>query len=82
MTPTIESSCATRQVIDDLLEAIDGELTSHSRVIDGLLDLRNAAAGEELLQFRIDEVLKDVPGVTTVSNKWWMETLSELADLG
>ena len=33
------------ELVDRLLDAIDGELTSRSRVVDGLLDLRLAADG-------------------------------------
>ena len=50
-------------------------------MIDGLLDLRNAAPQASDLQFRVDELLKGVPGVTTVPNGWWLDRLEELRDL-
>ncbi|MEM7284760.1 MAG: hypothetical protein AAF480_00275 [Actinomycetota bacterium] len=81
MTPTLESASAARQIIHDLLEQVDGDLSSRSRVIDGLLDLRNAAPEASDLQFRVDELLKGVPGVTTVPNGWWLDRLEELRDL-
>ncbi len=81
MTPTIESTSAARQIIFALLEQVDGELTSRSRVIDGLLDLRNEAVEGSDLQFRVDELLTGVPGVTTVPNGWWLDRLEELRDL-
>ena len=63
--------------IDLLLDAIDGELVSRSRVFDGLLDLRNGT-DDPLLIARIDGLLADVPGGTTVENTWWMTTLEDL----
>lgn len=81
MTPTIESTSAARQIIFALLDQVDGELTSRSRVIDGLLDLRNEAVEGSDLQFRVDELLTAVPGVTTVPNGWWLDRLEELRDL-
>ena len=45
MTSTIETA-APGDVISDLLHAIDGELSTRSRVVDGLLDLRNTASAD------------------------------------
>ncbi len=81
MTPTIESTSAARQIIFDLLDDVDGELTSRSRVVDGLLDLRNEASIGSGLQFRVDELLAGIPGVTTVPNGWWLDRLEELRAL-
>lgn len=81
MTSTIETTSAARQIIGDLLDQVDGDLTSRSRVIDGLLDLRNAAPLASDLQLRVDELLGAVPGVTTVPNGWWLDRLEELRDL-
>ena len=60
--------------IDRLLESLDGELTSHSRVIDALLDLRSASDDVRLVAV-IDESLRNVPGRTAVSTDWWKNQL-------
>jgi len=67
--------------IDRLLDAIDGELTTRSRVVDALLDLR--LAGQENLVFvsALDKALTEVPGRSTVTNEWWMARLGELRDI-
>ena len=69
-----------QHLIDYLLDAIDGELTSRSRVQDGLLDLRLASDRSDVIE-RIDEILTGVPGVSTVTNSWWMATLEDLREL-
>ena len=61
--------------IDRLLESLDGELTSHSRVIDGLLDLRAASDDVRLIAV-IDESLRNVPGRTAVETDWWKTQLT------
>lgn len=80
MTSTIESTPAALGFILELLAAIDGELTSRSRVIDALLDLRNMAEPGTTFQIRVDELLASVPGLTTVPNGWWTDRLEELRD--
>ena len=66
------------ELVDRLLDAIDGELTSRSRVVDGLLDLRLAAAELPEVIAQVDDCLATLPGNTTVANLWWMETLADL----
>ena len=66
------------ELVDRLLDNIDGELTSRSRVVDGLLDLRLAAAELPDVVARVDDCLATLPGNTTVANRWWMETLADL----
>ena len=66
------------ELVDRLLDAIDGELTSRSRVVDGLLDLRLAAADLPEVVSQVDDCLATLPGNTTVANRWWMETLADL----
>ncbi len=66
------------ELVDRLLDAIDGELTSRSRVVDGLLDLRLVADGHPEVVARVDDSLATLPGITTVDNQWWMETLANL----
>ena len=66
------------ELVDRLLDAIDGELTSRSRVVDGLLDLRLAAAELPEVVAQVDDRLASMPGITTVANRWWMETLADL----
>ena len=64
-----------QEEIDRMLESIDGELTSHSRVIDALLDLRSAADDVRLIAV-IDESLRNVPGRNIVSTDWWKTQLT------
>lgn len=80
MTSTIEST-GTRELLCQLLEAVDGELSSRSRVVDGLLDLRNAAIEGSGFQARVDELLAGIPGLTTVPNGWWLDRIEELRSL-
>ena len=81
MTSTIESKSAGRELIVELIAAVEGELSSRSRVVDGLLDLRNEAPEGSALQARVDELLSGVPGLTTVPNGWWLDRLEELREL-
>ena len=64
-----------QEEIDRMLDSIDGELTSHSRVIDALLDLRSAADDVRLIAV-IDESLRNVPGRNIVSTDWWKTQLT------
>lgn len=61
--------------VDRLIDQLDGELSSHSRVIDAFLDLRAAAGDVKLVAF-IDESLRNIPGRTTVSNDWFKTQLT------
>ena len=70
-----------QHLIDHLLDVIDGELSSTTRVVDGLLDLRSSASARPDVVARVDEVLVAIPGVNTVANTWWMATLEELREL-
>ena len=76
-----ESSGMTESVvqleIDRMLADLDGELQSHGRVIDALLDLRSAAADNDVrLVAVIDESLRNIPGRTTVETEWWKTQLT------
>lgn len=62
--------------IDRMIESLDGELTSHSRVVDGLLDLRSASGQDVKMIAVIDESLKNIPGRTTVETEWWKTQLT------
>jgi hypothetical protein len=62
--------------IDRMMESLDGELTSHSRVVDGLLDLRSASGDDVKLIAVIDESLKNIPGRTAVATEWWKTQLT------
>jgi hypothetical protein len=64
--------------IDQLLDQVDGELTSRSRVVDSLLDLRLAATQLPGPIVVIDTALADIPGRTTVANEWWLDQLGTL----
>jgi hypothetical protein len=62
--------------IDRMLESLDGALTSHSRVIDGLLDLRSASGDDVKLVAVIEESLKNIPGRSAVETEWWKNQLT------
>jgi hypothetical protein len=72
------SESLLQHLIDSLLDGVDGEVTSRSRVVDGLLDLRLAATEMPHVVQACDRSLSDLPGKTTVTNLWWLETLEEL----
>jgi len=67
--------------IDRHLDAIDGELTSRSRIVDALLDLRLAGGEHTVFVAAIDAALTDIPGRSTVTNAWWMTSLADLREL-
>lgn len=78
MTETLETTPDIVGLINTLLDEVDGQLSSRSRVVDGLLDLRLLAAEASPLHGRVDELLADIPGLTTVPNGWWLDRLEEL----
>lgn len=67
--------------IDRLLDQLDGELTTHSRVVDALLDLRLAGESNEIFVLTVDDALANIPGRTAVQNEWWMGQLEKLSGL-
>lgn len=79
-TTTLEPTADFGSLLDTLRAAIEGDLTSRSRVVDGLLDLRNATH-EPLVLTLVDETLVSIPGVNTVPNRWWIDRLDALRDL-
>lgn len=80
MTQTLESTADFNEIVADLVGAVEGDLTSRSRVVDGLLDLRNASR-VPVVRSRLDELLATIPGVNTVPNGWWVDRLEELGSL-
>lgn len=68
--------------LEDLLDSfraeLDGELTSRSRVIDRLLDLR-LESEEAALVALVDRALEEVPGRSTVPTQWWLEQIELLS---
>jgi hypothetical protein len=73
------SSSEFVQLIAQAQSAVAGEIIDRSRVVDVLLDLRNAAEAVPALVEAVDASLKDVPGKTMVRSAWWRETLDELS---
>lgn len=65
-------------VIAALLEQWSGALVSKSRVVDGLLDLRNAVANRIDAVDAIDRALATMPGQTLVPREWAVEVLVEV----
>ncbi len=66
------------RIVSAASASIVGELVDRNRVIDTLLDLRNAALVSELVAI-VDGLLRTVPGQTTVRASWWTVALDELA---
>ncbi len=65
------------EVLGQSAALIHGELIDRSRVIDALLDLRNTATSESLIEV-VDAALRGLPGRTTVRAAWWQSLLDEL----
>ena len=60
--------------IERVLETLDGELTSHSRAFDALLDVRSACAHPGATAL-VDEALRSVPGKHSVATDWLVDRL-------
>ncbi len=61
--------------IQELREAVDGDVLSRARVVDTLLDLRLDANGRSDIVGMVDAALADVPGKTMVAAAWWRAQL-------
>ena len=61
--------------IQELREAIVGDVCSRSRVVDALLDLRLEAAGRADVVDLVDGSLTGVPGKNMVPADWWRDQL-------
>ena len=61
--------------IDRLLETLDGELTSHSRVIDAFLDVRGATDNVHLIAL-VDDSLRNLPGKNATETEWVRQRLT------
>lgn len=72
------SESLLQHLIDLLVDKVDGEVSTRSRVIDGLLDLRLGAADQPHLVALIDSAFTQMPGIASVPNSWWLETLESL----
>ena len=66
------------KTIQMLRGAIDGDVCSRSRVVDGLLDLRLEAERRPDMTELVDAALADVPGRTVVPSDWWRHQLDLL----
>ena len=77
---TESTSTTTGSILNAGAALIHGEVIDRSRVVDVLLDLRNAAAIAAQLGVveAVDFALRSVPGRTTVRTSWWQGTLDEL----
>lgn len=64
-------------LIEEMINAINGEVIDKSRVIDRLLDLRNEAESPALVD-SVDHLLGNVPGKTMATTEWWREALEGL----
>jgi hypothetical protein len=64
--------------IQELREAIVGDVCSRSRVVDALLDLRLEAAGRADVVDLVDGSLTGVPGKNMVPADWWRDQLDML----
>ncbi|MEM8902127.1 MAG: hypothetical protein AAGA17_18130 [Actinomycetota bacterium] len=70
---------ALTDIVNELQAGIEGETTSRSRVVDGLLDLRLEVADRAHLVELVDRILADVPGKSIVLSEWWSDQLSTIA---
>ncbi len=70
---------ALTDIVNELQDGIEGETTSRSRVVDGLLDLRLEVADQPHLVELVDRILGDVPGKSIVLSEWWSDQLSTIA---
>lgn len=64
--------------IDQAIAGLDGELTSHSRAVDALLDVRGATTDRHLIAL-VDEVLRNLPGKNVTETHWLRSQLQHLA---
>ncbi len=64
--------------IDRLLENLEGEIISRSRVIDALLDVRGAATDGQLIAM-VDDALRTIPGKNAAETAWLRERLMYFA---
>jgi hypothetical protein len=79
MTETLSpDTFRTAELISQLRGLIDGDVSTRSRVIDGLLDLRNSFRADDMAVALVDRLLGDMPGLTTVPNAWWRESLAAI----
>jgi hypothetical protein len=65
------------QLIDEALDAINGEVLDKTRAIDRLLDMRLVADSPALVA-AIDEQLAGLPGKTMVASTAWADALNAL----
>ena len=70
---------ALTDIVNELQAGIEGETTSRSRVVDGLLDLRLEVADRAHLVALVARILADVPGKSIVLSEWWSDQLSTIA---
>lgn len=70
---------ALTDIVNELQDGIEGEMTSRSRVVDGLLDLRLEVAEEAHLVELVDRILAEIPGRSIVLSDWWSEQLTTIA---
>ena len=65
-------------LITEMRASVDGELTSRSKVVDHLLDLRLAARSHIDVVVIVDRLLAELPGRSTVPNVWWLGALADI----
>ena len=63
--------------IDRLLGSLDGDLTSHSRVIDAILDVRSASDDVQIIAMA-DHALRNVPGKNAATTEWLRRQLTQI----
>jgi hypothetical protein len=75
--PQVHTDSLIHTEIDRLLDSLDGELTSQSRVIDALLDVRGTTDDEQLVAL-VDDSLRNVPGKNSVKTDWLRNQLTHI----
>ena len=74
----VHTSSLVATEIDRQLDSLDGVLTSHSRVINALLDVRGATDDEQLIAL-VDDSLRNVPGKNSAKTDWLRNQLTHIA---
>ncbi len=64
--------------IATILDSLDGEVSTASRVVDSMLDLRLVGADNDLFVMVLDNALATMPGRTAVPNDWIRKTMEDL----
>ena len=66
------------QLLAQYRSEMHGQLSDRRRVMDHLLDLRLVMADHSAVVAEVDRLLGELPGLTTVENRWWSDGLDAI----